>query len=301
MQESGRYFTTLPPRPEPPPRRRLPLLHIGLFLATVVTTVTAGAIQQGVDLLSHPGDLYRGIPFSFTLMLILFTHEMGHYLVSRRHKLSVTLPYFIPAPPIPFIVGTFGAFIRIKSPIEDKRALLDVGCAGPLAGVLVTIPVLLLGLSLSPIQVVPPGAETEAGFVLGEPLLFQLLSLMVFGPLPDNYHVLLHPIAFAGWIGLLVTALNLIPVGQLDGGHVAYALFGPYHRQISLGCFIFLFICGLVAWHGWLVWAALLYLLGLRHPPPHYDWIPLDRKRKILGAVTIAVFILTFTPWPFRG
>ncbi len=279
-----------------PPRPRL-LLHLVLFLATVATTITAGAMQQGVNPFLHPLDLYQGIPFSFTLLLILGTHEMGHYLVSRRHHLIVTLPYFIPAPPFPFIVGTFGAFIRIRSPIQDKRALLDVGCAGPLTGVAVSIPVILVGLKLSTVKLMPGGAE---GLVLGEPLLFQILSWVVFGPLSPEQNIILHPMAFAGWIGLLVTALNLLPVGQLDGGHVSYALFPLRHRLISLVCLFLLVVSGLLFWRGWLIWAVLLYFLGLRHPPPAYDWVPLDRRRKILGAITILVLVLTFTPAPFK-
>lgn len=271
-------------------------LHISLFLATVATTVTAGAIQQGVNPFVTPWQLYKGISFSFTLLLILGAHEMGHYLVSRRHHLDVTLPYFLPAPPFPFIVGTFGAFIRIRSPIQDKRALLDVGCSGPLVGVLVSIPVLMVGLKLSAIKVMPPGSS---GLILGEPLLFKFINWLVVGSLPDDHHILLHPVAFAGWIGLLVTTLNLLPVGQLDGGHVAYALFPERHRQISLTCLAGLVIFGAVAWQGWLIWAILLAILGFRHPPPAYHWIPLDRRRRILGLVTIIVFVLTFTPTPF--
>ena len=283
-----------------PPRPRRPWLQIALFLATVATTIVAGALQQDVDPLSTPGLLYKGIPFSFTLMLILGTHEMGHYLVSRWHRLLVTLPYFIPAPPYPFIIGTFGAFIRILSPMRDKRALLDVGCAGPLVGVALSIPLLIWGLKLSQVRFLLPGSEAGFGFILGEPLLFKLISWLTLGPLPPHHHVVLHPIAFAAWIGFLVTALNLLPVGQLDGGHVAYALFGPYHRQISLACFVFLLLCGLLAWTGWFIWALLLYILGFRHPPPYYDWVPLDRRRKLLGVLTMLVLILTFTPAPFR-
>lgn len=285
------------PLPEyKPPELRL-RLHVVLFLATVATTIAAGALQQGVNPLINPGGLVKGIPFSFTLLLILGTHEMGHYIMSRRHHLNVTLPYFIPAPPFPFIVGTFGAFIRIRSPIQDKRALLDVGCAGPLTGVVVAIPVILVGLKLSTVKIIPGGGE---GLALGEPLLFQILSWVVLGPLGPDQNVILHPVAFAGWIGLLVTALNLIPVGQLDGGHVAYALFPSQHRLISYTCLFLLLASGLLFWGGWLFWALLLYLLGLKHPPPAYDWVPLDRRRKILGVVTFLVFILTFTPAPFK-
>ena len=271
-------------------------LHLVLLLATVATTIAAGAMQQGVDPFTDPGLLYQGIPFSFTLLLILGSHEMGHYLVSRRHRLDVTLPYFIPAPPIPFIIGTFGAFIKIRSPIQDKLALLDVGCAGPLIGVAVSIPVTLVGLQLSHTTLMAGGQETV---ILGEPLLYQFLSWLVFGSLSPETSVVLHPVAFAGWIGMLVTALNLIPVGQLDGGHVAYALFPEYQRYISLGSLALLLACGLLFWYGWLMWAVLLSLLGWRHPPPYYSWVPLDRPRWVLGVITILVFILTFSPAPF--
>jgi membrane-associated protease RseP (regulator of RpoE activity) len=281
-----------PAAPKPPRR----LLHLGLLLATVVTTVIAGALQQGVNPLETPELLYTGIPFSFTLLLILGAHEMGHYLVSRRHHLDVTLPYFIPAPPIPFIIGTFGAFIRIRSPIRDKRALLDVGCSGPLIGVLIAIPVILIGLKLSTVTVIGGGKET---LTLGEPLLFKLLTWLALGPLTPEENVILHPVAFAGWIGLLVTALNLLPVGQLDGGHVAYALFPEYHRYISLGVLGLLVVCGVVFWQGWLLWAVLLVFLGWRHPPPYQFWVPLDRRRRVLGIITIVVFGLTFSPAPF--
>jgi membrane-associated protease RseP (regulator of RpoE activity) len=276
-----------------PPRR---LLHLGLLLATVVTTVIAGALQQGVNPLETPELLYKGIPFSFTLLLILGAHEMGHYLVSRRHHLDVTLPYFIPAPPIPFIIGTFGAFIRIRSPIRDKRALLDVGCSGPLTGVLVAIPVILIGLKLSTITLSDGSGEA---IILGEPLLFKLLSWVALGSLTPEQNIILHPVAFAGWIGLLVTALNLLPVGQLDGGHVAYALFPESHRYISLGVLGLLVVCGVVFWSGWLLWAVLLVFLGWRHPPPYEFWVPLDRRRRVLGVITIVVFGLTFSPAPF--
>ena len=276
-----------------PPRR---LLHLGLLLATVVTTIIAGALQQGVNPLETPELLSKGIPFSFTLLLILGAHEMGHYLVSRRHHLDVTLPYFIPAPPIPFIIGTFGAFIRIRSPIRDKRALLDVGCSGPLIGVLVSIPVILIGLKLSAVTVSGGGEET---LTLGEPLLFKFLSWLALGSVTPEENVILHPVAFAGWIGLLVTALNLLPVGQLDGGHVAYALFPDYHRYISMGVLGLLVVCGVIFWQGWLLWAVLLAFLGWRHPPPYEFWVPLDRRRRVLGIITIVVFGLTFSPAPF--
>lgn len=288
---------TFPLLGEPPPRPRRLKLHLALFLATGVTTVVAGALQQGVNPLATPWLIYKGIPFSFTLLLILGSHESAHYLASRRHRLDVSLPYFLPAPPIPFIVGTFGAFIRIRSPIRDKRALLDVGCSGPLVGVAVALPVLYVGLILSQVREFPVGGP--GGLILGEPLLFKAVNWLVFGSLTEEQVVIMHPVAFAGWIGLLVTALNLLPVGQLDGGHVAYALFPAHHRLISLACLGGLVIIGVAAWQGWLVWAGLLAILGIRHPPPADDWLPLDRRRQVLGALTIAVFLLSFSPMPF--
>jgi len=286
--------------PPPPPSRRLPWVHIILFMATVGTTLLAGALQQGVNPFTHPEQIVQGLPFSLTLLAILLCHEMGHYLVSRWHRLDVTLPYFIPAPPIPFLIGTLGAFIRIRSPIHDKPALLDIGVSGPLVGVVVSLPLLAIGLHLSDIQPLVVG-EDLPGIILGESLLFKLMALLVVGPLPAEQQIIMHPMAFAGWIGLLVTNLNLIPIGQLDGGHVSYALFGRRSRLVSRLFFVFLIICGILGWSGWLVWAALLYFMGHVHPPPLHDWLPLDRRRRLLGFLTIAVFGLTFTPVPFQG
>jgi len=281
---------------EAPVRRPTWKLNLVLFLLTGVTTVVAGAIQQGVNPLADPGQIYRGIPFSFTLLLILGAHECAHFLVSRHHHLDVSLPYFLPAPPFPFIVGTFGAFIRIRAPLRNNHALLDVGCSGPLTGVVVALPVLYIGLLHSQVRYSP--GRGISGLVLGEPLFFKMVSWLAFGPLPEDAVVLLHPVAFAGWIGLLVTALNLLPVGQLDGGHVVYALFPRHHRLISLGSLGVLILLGLTLWYGWLVWAALLVLLGVRHPVPVDAWLPLDRRRRWVGGLTLLVFALSFTPVP---
>ena len=196
------------------------------FLFTLLTTIFAGALQEGVNPFETPGQIYRGIPFSFSLMGILLSHEFGHYLAAKRHGLNVTLPYFIPAPPI---IGTFGAFIKMRSLVRDRRMLMDVGAAGPLVGVVVAIPLLIAGLRLSEVKLI----QGEAGMNLGSSLLLSLLSRIVVGPLPEGYDIVIHPVGFAGWIGLLVTALNLLPVGQLDGGHVAYALFGEWQNRIS--------------------------------------------------------------------
>jgi membrane-associated protease RseP (regulator of RpoE activity) len=281
----------------PGPRRLL--LHIGLFLATVLTTMAAGAFQFGVNLFEYPWRIYQGIPFAASILAILTAHEMSHYLASRRHGLDVTLPFFLPGLPFPPpLPGTFGALIRIRSPILDKRTLVDVGCSGPLAGILVAVPVLVVGLLLSPVKAMPAGANE--GIQLGEPLLFKLACWLTLGPLGPNDQVIMHPVAFAGWLGLLITALNLLPVGQLDGGHVMYALFPKWHRRISIVCLVALGVFGILSWQGWLLWAVLLSILGVRHPPPYCDWIPLDRRRKILGVLTILAFLLTFTPMPFN-
>ena len=276
----------------------IPKIHWILFLATGLTTVTAGAMQQGVIPWETPWQLYKGLPFSLTLLIILLCHEMGHYLMARYHNLDVSLPYFLPAPPIPFLIGTLGAFIRIRSPILNKPALMDVGAAGPLSGILITLPLLVLGLQLSDIQVVTDAGQLP-GIVLGESILFKIICWLTIGSLPDNYNLIMHPIAFAGWIGLLVTNINLIPVGQLDGGHVSYALFGDRSQQIAKIFYLLLIIFGLISWYGWLVWVILLYFMGFVHPPPLQYWVPLDRKRRIIGYLTIAVFILTFMPSPF--
>lgn len=280
------------------PRPLRPFLHLALLLATVVTTMAAGAFQAGVNLFLHPWLVYKGIPFSVSIMAILAAHEMGHYLMSRRHRLDVSLPYFLPGLPFPPpLPGTFGALIRIRSPILDKRALIDVGCSGPLIGILVAVPVLIVGLLLSPVTALPVEGG-PAAVQLGEPLLFKMLCRLTLGPLGPEDHVLLHPVGFAGWLGLLITSLNLLPVGQLDGGHVIYALFPNWHRRISIACLLMLALFGVLAWGGWLLWAVVLTMLGFRHPPPYCGWIPLDRRRRVLGLLTIVVFLLTFTPTP---
>jgi membrane-associated protease RseP (regulator of RpoE activity) len=272
--------------------RRLPVFHIALFISTLFSTIVAGALQQGVDPIKSPLLLWKGIPFSFTLLLILGTHEFGHYFMSRKHDIDVTLPYFIPAPSL---VGTFGAFIKMKSPIMDRRILLDIGAAGPLAGLCVTIPVLLIGLFLSEIKY----ESVKTGFSLGSSMLFSIMNWMVHGTVPDNANIILHPIAFSGWIGLLVTSLNLLPVGQLDGGHVAYAVIGPKQGIVARAVLILLVVLGATGWIGWLVWAVILIFMRMDHPPVVYDWIPLDSKRKFVGWLALLVFVMTFTPVPF--
>lgn len=272
-------------------------VNIILFVLTVVTTVLAGALQQGVNPLQHPEQIVKGVPFSFALLFILLAHEMGHYLVSKQYHIDATLPYFIPAPTF---IGTFGAVIKMRTPVTDKKALLDVGAAGPLAGLVVAIPIVIIGLKLSEVKVV--GASLEEGFTLGTSLLLTFLTNIIFGDLPENYHIIIHPLGFAGWIGLLVTSLNLIPVGQLDGGHIAYAVFGRKAQIISRAVLIVLFGLGIWGSRMWLFWAViLLVLLGTKHPPPVDFDSPLDGKRRLIGLSMLFIFVITFIPVPFAG
>jgi membrane-associated protease RseP (regulator of RpoE activity) len=269
-------------------------LHIVLFLITLLTTTAAGALQTGADPLENPWALLAGLPFSLTLMSILLVHEMGHYLVSRHHGVKASLPYFIPAPSF---IGTFGAFIRMQSPPPDRRSLFDVAAAGPLAGLVLAVPAVIVGLQLSPIT----AQESVSGNVsLGSSLLLEFLSKATLGLSPENVDILRHPIGFAGWIGLLVTALNLLPVGQLDGGHVIYALFGRRAIWIARLALVTILTLGVLRWwDGWLIWGVLLLFLGIRHPPPLDPYTPLDFKRKIAGWITLGILVVTFTPAPF--
>ncbi len=269
---------------------KVPLL---LFCVTVLTTLTAGAFQLGVNPLLHPEGLVRGIPFSFTLLAILLTHEMGHYIASRRHRIEATLPYFIPSPTF---IGTFGAFIRMKSPIYSKSALLDIGAAGPLAGFVAALIAVGVGLSLSPVTTNMPMEPLPK---LGYPLIFSLIQSLTVGPLPSSISMLHYPVAFAGWIGLFVTSLNLIPIGQLDGGHILYAVLGRHARAIGLMMIGVLLALGLRGWEGWFLWAVLPLIFGLDHPPVMDAQAPLDANRRRVGWITLAVFILTFIPVPF--
>lgn len=275
-------------------RRRGLFLNAVLFLVTMATTILAGALQEGVNPLQNPELIPRGIPFALALMGILLSHELGHFWMARRHGLDVTWPYLIPAPSL---IGTFGAFIKIRSPIPNRRVLLDIGVAGPLVGVLVSIPLLILGLKLSEIKMV----QGDSGAMLGSSLLLWALERLLIEPLPVGYDVVIHPVGFAGWIGLLITSLNLLPIGQLDGGHVAYALGGEVQNKISKIIFVLLLLLGIFGWEGWLLWALILFILGLRHPPPLEERVPLDPKRKAIGWLTIAVLILTFIPVPIRA
>ncbi|WP_447978514.1 site-2 protease family protein [Candidatus Nitrospira bockiana] len=277
------------------------ILPLGLFVATVFTTLWAGAYATNRDafqgawrfLINDPSVLKKGIPFAGTLLGILVTHEFGHYLLSRIHRVPASLPLFIPGPP--HFIGTFGAIIRMRGPILSRKALFDIGVAGPIAGFVVACVALVVGLRWSTV-VLDQGLY---GLRLGEPLLLQFLSWLVIGPLPQGYDVVLHPVAFAAWFGLFVTSLNLIPLGQLDGGHVAYALFGPRQRTIALTVVPILLFLGFVGWPGWFIWAGMAGIFGLAHPPVMDPETVLGRARVWVGWGAVVIFALTFAPIPF--
>ena len=279
------------------PLRKKPSITVNvvLFLCTVATTILAGTLQQGVNPLQDPAQILKGLPFSAALLFILLAHEMGHFLTSKYYRIDASLPYFIPAPTL---IGTFGAFIKMRSPVMNKRVLLDVGANGPLAGLLVTIPILAIGLQLSEVRSL--AAPAGEGMTLGSSIILSVMTSLILGNLPDTHQVILHPLGFAGCIGLLVTSMNLIPVGQLDGGHIAYAVFGRRTRHISRAVLLGMLALGILASSMWLMWSLILFLLlGLRHPAPlDYD-VPLDRRRRILGLCMLALFVITFVPVPF--
>ncbi len=279
--------------------------HIILFVLTLITTTLAGVMLNGVAPWEEPGKIYIGLPFSLTLLFILLVHEFSHYFMSRKHRVSATLPYFIPAPPIPFIIGTFGAIIKMKPPIPDRRALLDIGASGPIGGFIIAIIATVIGLKLSTKIPVDEVHQIPDAISFGSSLLLYLISKIVLNVDPEKYEILMHPVAFAGWIGLLVTMLNLLPIGQLDGGHVTYALFGEKHATISKVTIPVLVLMGIFLWLGWLFWAAIMifvsYKTGFKHPPVVYPMIMLDKRRKIIGWACLVIFILTFMPVPVSG
>jgi membrane-associated protease RseP (regulator of RpoE activity) len=280
-----------------PLEKRDRIIAGGLFLLTTATTLLAGSIQEGGDPFHHRADLLRGIPFSFTLMFILFVHEMGHYLTSKHYGVKTSLPYFIPGPWTPHGIGTFGAFIKMRSPILEKRALLDIGAAGPFSGFFAAIIAICIGLSSSQIVRIE---ETSGMLQLGDPLLFSWLATLMEKSPAEGFDLALNSVAFAGWIGLFVTSLNLLPIGQLDGGHIAYALLGKNQRFLSAGVVACLFFLGTQGWVGWYFWAIMSILLGVRHPATLDEEIPLDFQYRMRGLASLALFIVTFMPEPIR-
>jgi membrane-associated protease RseP (regulator of RpoE activity) len=300
------------------PPLRIPQLNRWLFLLTLLTTTMAGAAAAGADLadlsIFHPLDalkgLAAGLSFSIPLMAILLAHEMGHFLTSRRYGVDTSLPYFVPIilpwgmVPLAVQIGTFGAFIRMRSVPRSRRAMFDIGAAGPWAGFAVALAAIIAGLHLSPVT---PLDTSSGGIELGNSIIFWSVARVVLGVDPDAVNVNLHPMAYAGWIGLFVTTLNLLPVGQLDGGHVIYSLFGPrWHRVISryvwLGCLLMVIaprLLHLVYWPGWILWFVLILVLGLGHPATQDAETPLVGQRRLAAWATVLLFVVTFTPVPF--
>lgn len=268
-------------------------VNLVLFLATILSTLLVGSIQMGHNPFRNPFELVFGLPFSLSIILILGSHELAHYLTARRLGVDATLPYFLPVPHL--MTGTMGAFIRMRSPVPSRGALVRVGVAGPLVGFIAALPVAFVGLAHS--QVVST-SQAARGIQLGTPLIFGLLSRLWFGRLGPDEDVMLHPVAFAGWLGFFVTALNLLPAGQLDGGHVAYAVFVRFRKFISWVVIGFLLVMGFF-WLGWPFWAMMIALFGLKHPPPLDDITPLNRVEKLLALLALVVFVLCFTPSPF--
>ena len=287
------------------PQRNRPLIHIALFLITVLSTMHVGSLHYAgfstdfVETISTVSFL-QGAWYSLTILAILGTHEMGHYLACRYYGVDASLPYFIPAPPF-FLAGTFGAVIRIHERVPTKRMLFDIAAAGPIAGFVVAVPALYIGVLLS--RVVPLPADF-VGMSLGEPLLYQFVEWDIWGTIPEGYTLNLHPMAFAAWVGLLMTSLNLFPVGQLDGGHISYATLASRSTIVTLGSAFLIVTLAIVVSLSWAVWAVILVLMllisGVRHPRTVDEHVPLDKRRYWVALGTLVIFILCFTPVPIE-
>ena len=294
--------------PEPHPYRSL-AIAIGLFILTGFSTLAAGAQFAAAyaagqaptfdDFFSsyfqpfvNPRLFLAGLPFAVTLLGILLAHELGHYFACRYYHIRATYPFFIPAPTL---IGTLGAFIRIRSPILNRRALFDMALAGPLVGFVLAVPA--LGLAIVQSKVIA-AAQTQQAFVFGQPLIERLLEALL-RPGVAHANLLLSPVGRAAWVGMFATALNLLPAGQLDGGHILYTLTANWHKRISLGVALALVPLAIRFWNGWAVWAVLLVAIGFRHPPLMDQWEPLDPSRRAWAGVALAIFMLCFMPAPF--
>jgi membrane-associated protease RseP (regulator of RpoE activity) len=281
--------------------------HVALLLLTFAATTLVGIdhYEGFIRDFRAPASLppftlalvLNGLWYSGTILAILGCHEMGHYIACRYYDVDASLPYFIPAP---FLTGTLGAFIRIREPIPSKRMLFDIGIAGPIAGFLVAVPALFIGLAMSRIADLPP---KFSGLTLGEPLLFQFAAWVLWGTPPDGSAINLHPMAFGAWFGLLATALNLFPIGQLDGGHISYAVLGRRSSQVTLAA-----VTAAVALasfsSSWIVWTGLmivmLVLFGRHHPRTPDEDVPLDRTRVVLALFALFMLVVCFTPAPIE-
>ena len=309
------------PKPLPPPHGRL-WVQLLLLALTLVTTTLAGsfhyysfmqdlasadvpAATSATAIFSDPAFYLRGFWYSFTILAILGCHEMGHYVMCLRYDVIATRPFFLPMPPPFFITGTLGAFIRIKSRIPTKTALFDIGIAGPIAGFVVAVPLLFIGLALSRVDHLPQDASNLVE--LGEPLMFKLAAFLVWGHVGEGYSINMHPMAFGAWFGLLATALNLLPISQLDGGHIAYSVLGRRSTIISI-ITICLAVSLTMVSLTWVLWSILMvvmiFMVGPHHPPTLDDETPLDSKRLLLAAIALGMLLVCFTPapiGPFRG
>lgn len=278
------------------------VINLVLFIATILSTLYVGALNAigGADLTFQEllASLWRGWPFCLSIMAILTAHELGHYFAARYHKIAVTLPYFIPLPFQFSLIGTLGAFIRLKQPATNRRVLLDIGAAGPLAGLVFALPILFIGLATSELTTVAPPYLLE-----GNSILYLAAKYIVFGQIlpAGDLDVSLNQVAWAGWVGLLVTALNLIPAGQLDGGHIAYVLFGRRARKFFWPIIFSLFLLVVFTQtFTWAIWIVLLYFVGRVHAEPLDAVTPLDGRRRWIAVFTLILFILIFTPIPLR-
>jgi membrane-associated protease RseP (regulator of RpoE activity) len=278
------------------------IINLLLYVATILSTLFVGAFYETGTIGYSLAHLLQGWPFSFSVLFILTAHEFGHYFAARYHNVPVSLPYFIPMPLSLF--GTFGAFIQLRGPMNNRRALFDIGASGPLAGLLFAVPILLYGLATSNVGPIPPNSSFE-----GNSLLYLLAKFAVFGRiLPGGGEdVFLNQVAMAGWVGLFVTGLNLLPVGQLDGGHVAYSLFGQrarlFYWPVLLGLGVitaYSYLRGAFV-PTWLLWMFILFFLGRTYARPLEDMTELDPRRRALAFVTLALFFLVFVPMPFAG
>jgi membrane-associated protease RseP (regulator of RpoE activity) len=249
----------------------------------------------GLEAFTDPRIIGLSLLYAAVLIVILLGHEMGHYFTCRFYRIEATLPFFIPAPTL---IGTLGAFIKIKSPITRRKQLFDIGVAGPLTGFLLSLPALIYGLSLSKVV---PAVPREDAMVFGEPLLLKFIAGLMFRGAPAQSDLFLHPVAFAGWVGILVTAFNLFPVGQLDGGHVSFALLGEKSKRLARLLLVVFVIMGIFFWIGWIVWTLVIVLLGLRHPRVVDDRERLSLSRRVIGVLVLLIFVVSFIPAPIKG
>lgn len=271
-------------------KEKFPTLNIIMFILTLISTLAVGALQLGYNPLSF--DILKGWVFSVPLLSILGAHEFGHFIVARIYGIPTSWPYFIP---FPSIIGTMGAVIRLRGFIPSRRALLHMAFAGPIAGFLVALPVLWIGLNLSKLE---PNVF-PSGIYFGEPLMFKIISSIIYGNIDDDMVLNIHPVGFAGWVGLFVTALNLIPMGQLDGGHILFALAPKYSRIVGW-LVVFSLIIGGMFWAGWWVWAFFGIIMGVYHPPTAFSEKKLKMYDYFIGLISLLMFILCFIPIPIH-